>query len=64
MKYTYALVTLTVRVGVSHADDANPEKILESLDITEATVDGGKVTCIDVVDGVENVDIVEDEEGD
>ncbi len=64
MKYTYALVTVTVRVGISHADKADPNTVFESLEITKAKVDGGKVTCIDIVDGVEAVDIVEDEEGD
>lgn len=59
MKYTYALVTVTIRVGISHANKANPTEIFESLEITKATVDGGKVTCVDVVDGVESVDIVE-----
>jgi hypothetical protein len=59
MKYTYALVTVTARVCISHANKADPTKIFESLEITKATVDGGKVTCIDVVDNLE-VDIVED----
>lgn len=59
MKTTYALVTVTLRVGIKHTNKSDPTEIFNTLEVRRATVEGGKVFCVDVVDGVDEVDIVD-----
>lgn len=58
---TYALVTVTLRIGVEHDSDVDGEGLMESLEVKKVETMEGKIISLDTVN-VDEVDIVECEE--
>jgi hypothetical protein len=58
MKTTIILVTVQLRVAVKHADDADPESLMEDLEVSKVSVEGAKVSQVDTLE-VEDISIVE-----
>jgi hypothetical protein len=64
IKTSYALVTLTMRVGIEHPEDYDPASVFQTLEVVKMKTPNGKVISCDIVSDEEDieVDIVECEE--